>query len=63
MLLVSINPFVHRLLTFTYDIALKTNTVKWEVSLLGVSKTIPKHLGKSGLLFRSSNIYFRQKYF
>lgn len=56
-------PFVHRLSEFTHNIALKTNTVKWEASSLGVSKAIPKHVGKPGLLFRSPNIYFRQNYF
>lgn len=35
---------------------LKSNTVKWEVSSLGVSKAIPKHLENPSLFFRSPNM-------
>lgn len=35
---------------------LKRNIFKWEVSLLGVSKAIPKHFENPGLLLRSPNI-------
>lgn len=57
--------FVHRLSEFTHNIALKTNTVKWDASSLGVSKAIPKHVGKPGLLlgvqiFTLGKTIFRQ---
>lgn len=63
--LVCTNPFVHRIWEFTHDIALKTNTAKWKVSLLGVSKATLKHLGKPDLLLRveiftSARAIFRQ---